>query len=1343
MHDKDQQAKWFGVVRDKSGRPVFEDYGRYEVLAADNAERSCPERLQFPQLVSFIGVTNSGKSTVIKLLISLATGEFGPADFPSPVTGSVVDESVPTSGEVSMYADPASGGDSHPVVYIDCEGFEGGEKTPLGSRARRHDFTSDACEEQAQPSVRSRRIKWATTEESRQREYAVTKLYPRILYTFSDCVVFVLRNPKTFQSSVLTKLIDWGAAALERSINQPALPHCIVVLNCSDAALETEQWDADAATQTLLFTVRGAIDHAEGVPQFRALAEHWRDLGRNICSIEDLILCYYSSFKVVRLPTGSQLNRMKEQVSLLRRLIGQCCQKSSQEKHHTRMLSDTVELGKYLQSGFDHFTSHLDIPFDFMQVSLAHNPVPHNFGDHILQLCLAIQRLCFRDQDSTRRLLERVGSFVASCVLLDCIRRRKGRLDMFSSRYESHFERAVDEYMALHAVCAYTSPDGSRRCVMAQARHSAKGHQDYRGIIASGGKGFVSPFGPGFASQWTKQLKEALSQLQIDFGYRRERTNVKVSDRYIAWDLHLECAEDFYANMGSPVTMIKSHSTCLCCLIESPECILPCGHVLCEECTRACGRDNGVKITVDRCPLHHTDARWERPAEFRFKSSEAGACVLSLDGGGVRGIVQLETLRAIEQALGSHVPVHRLFDILVGAGTGGLVAVSLAAGGRSIEQCLDLFLATCDHAYEADGGSTSLVGKMTRLMTDARKAKTSGLHGALKDAFTGHRGFFGEVNQYSPEAKIALLCSVEGNQKTSLLANYRRPASNEGLDHDILMTDDPDAGPRTWQAVAAAMADASNFRAVSVGQRKFVDGDTCGSNPIEAAAEEVSRLWPATRPTMVCLSLGTGQDRCRVAARLQAETVRGGVTSTVHRRPDTTPAKLGSLFLARRRNIVKDGILDAERTWQKFKSVTAQVQPHAKGHGLIRLNPDVGVGREPPYDHDHSSLRRLQASVRDTLDKPYEREVMRRTANRLIATTFYLHTAETFRLDSHTQEVNGDIACRFEEDLDMVKGLGRVLKDQFVEGFEPYFELRPVADSAQISSRISLTAGRIEAMVSQGLFQRPEVRLCLDRSSGEPSSIQLFFAPSAGHIAHGYPLGGLPRVLVDSRPSSLSLKAARQPMGLTQGVYKAGNAAGSVSGSLSLMHPSVRSSRQSSEDRRRPSSFDALNLDRWSSSKSAATYGSTDTPDANRASSRRQDSPISEDDASGGDTVLLPRGLVVRRSSQRLSRRRSVLLPPPVTLERQPGKRDLHFDLRPRVLARTIESSVGVPIPVSPHKTSAEPNPIEYAEEGEELTWTSSSHYAARRSLSSGTTEVCTAHAGQGILEHFSGTGLV
>jgi patatin-like phospholipase/acyl hydrolase len=50
--------------------------------------------------------------------------------------------------------------------------------------------------------------------------------------------------------------------------------------------------------------------------------------------------------------------------------------------------------------------------------------------------------------------------------------------------------------------------------------------------------------------------------------------------------------------------------------------------------------------------------------------------ILSIDGGGVRGIIPARILQAIEEISGK--PIYNLFDLIVGTSTGGLIALALA-----------------------------------------------------------------------------------------------------------------------------------------------------------------------------------------------------------------------------------------------------------------------------------------------------------------------------------------------------------------------------------------------------------------------------------------------------------------------------------------------------------------------------------------------------------------------------------------------------------------------------------------------------------------------------------------
>lgn len=60
---------------------------------------------------------------------------------------------------------------------------------------------------------------------------------------------------------------------------------------------------------------------------------------------------------------------------------------------------------------------------------------------------------------------------------------------------------------------------------------------------------------------------------------------------------------------------------------------------------------------------------------------KAGSRMLFLDGGGIRGLIQIEILRQIEEKTGRK--ITELFDWIVGSSTGGVVALALVYGGLS------------------------------------------------------------------------------------------------------------------------------------------------------------------------------------------------------------------------------------------------------------------------------------------------------------------------------------------------------------------------------------------------------------------------------------------------------------------------------------------------------------------------------------------------------------------------------------------------------------------------------------------------------------------------------------
>lgn len=437
----------------------------------------------------------AGKSTLIKMLIDRqASGSDEGSRYYSPVTSSNQDRTA-TTGDVHIYADPSSAFSTTPLLFVDCEGLNGGEAMP---KQLRYHQTQDPPRPNTRPSPSSapppyeptasgggadhgrrsyvrprhtskRTIAWARTPQTRKREYAVSQLYPRVLYTFSDVVVFVLRNPRAFESTVLANLVHWGAQSIDASLNQPALPHAVLVLNATEGGVDGGEWDVRTATERLLADIHGAV-HRE--PALQEYVRAWARRGRKISSTSELLACYYASVSVVRVPhKGGSYMLMDEQAGKLMELVRGRCAASHAAKRQLRMLATAEKLQVYLQAAYDHFTKSLDAPFDFVREALRKFPIARNFQGNVLSLALAIRDNSAQEalREDAKRIFLAMAPMIASCIMLDAVRQNLlgTATRLLDDKYAKPCNTALQMFADMYWPCSFSNPafgDAGRCC---------------------------------------------------------------------------------------------------------------------------------------------------------------------------------------------------------------------------------------------------------------------------------------------------------------------------------------------------------------------------------------------------------------------------------------------------------------------------------------------------------------------------------------------------------------------------------------------------------------------------------------------------------------------------------------------------------------------------------------------------------------------------------------------------------------------------------------------------------------------------------------------------------------
>ena len=221
---------------------------------------------------------------------------------------------------------------------------------------------------------------------------------------------------------------------------------------------------------------------------------------------------------------------------------------------------------------------------------------------------------------------------------------------------------------------------------------------------------------------------------------------------------------------------------------------------------------------------------WPDNREFR---------ILSIDGGGIRGVFPATFLAGLEERYLGGNSVAQYFDLIAGTSTGGIIALGLSAGLKASE-LRDLY-----------------VNRGCEIFPPVR----SGLVGAAERRLRNFCQYF--KYRFDRKALMRILRETLGNRKFGEAQTRLCIPSFDGRYGEVYIFKTPhhpdfkkDARERMTKVAAATAAAPTFFQPLEDGGYTFVDGGVWANNPIMIALVDVLSCFSVPRDNVRILSLG-------------------------------------------------------------------------------------------------------------------------------------------------------------------------------------------------------------------------------------------------------------------------------------------------------------------------------------------------------------------------------------------------------------------------------------------------------------------------------------------------------
>ncbi|HQS83898.1 MAG TPA: patatin-like phospholipase family protein [Alphaproteobacteria bacterium] len=230
--------------------------------------------------------------------------------------------------------------------------------------------------------------------------------------------------------------------------------------------------------------------------------------------------------------------------------------------------------------------------------------------------------------------------------------------------------------------------------------------------------------------------------------------------------------------------------------------------------------------------------------------------ILSIDGGGIRGILPALVLckleSEIERKSGQKKRIGEVFDIIAGTSTGGIMALGLSMKGNDHRPCYSAF--EIKNLYEKNGQ------RIFEGFGFVRKVST--IYGLLAPKYSTE-GFKRVLKSYFEDTRLSQACT------TTLVTSHNLEPGRNARHGDILFNSreayQNQSNDYLMRHVARATGSAPTYfesakiKSIdSVRTLNLIDGGIFCNNPTKIALKTARRYWPGTDYDYVIVSLGTG-----------------------------------------------------------------------------------------------------------------------------------------------------------------------------------------------------------------------------------------------------------------------------------------------------------------------------------------------------------------------------------------------------------------------------------------------------------------------------------------------------